>query len=416
VRLRYVARLAPPVHGFGPEAVGDEISFLPLDRIWADDRFDPSEAVEFNGDIGSYNPVNEGDLLLPKVSPTFAHGRCAIAEGLVGGRALATSEAFVLRANDPADRRFLRYRLLAPDFLSAGQAAWTGVAGLKRVSADFVKDVSIDADAWSRRHQVADFLDRETERICVALDRTDHAARPVEQLVAVVTDAVSDEDRHRLKHGLRGALTYGASENSGEGEPEWPRFIRITDIDGHGALRDDVRRLAPTVAAQYMLDDGDVLFARSGATVGKSFLYRRDLHGSCCYAGYLVRARCEPTRLLPEFLILASLSARWWDQIALALTQATIPNVSAARYGEMLVPMPDLRRQHEIVELGRRRSQAASTVRARHVEVVTRLTEYRSALIHEAVNGKLDVTNVSDRQMEERLHAATENRLDEVPA
>jgi hypothetical protein len=43
------------------------------------------------------------------------------------------------------------------------------------------------------------------------------------------------------------------------------------------------------------------------------------------------------------------------------------------------------------------------------------LTAYSSSLIHEAVTGKLDVTAASDRQMDERLHAAAEGRLDEVP-
>jgi hypothetical protein len=48
-------------------------------------------------------------------------------------------------------------------------------------------------------------------------------------------------------------------------------------------------------------------------------------------------------------------------------------------------------------------------------ELRAALTAYRYSLIHEAVTGKLDVTAASDRQMDERLHAAAENRLDEVP-
>jgi type I restriction enzyme S subunit len=77
----------------------------------------------------------------------------------------------------------------------------------------------------------------------------------------------------RLKFFKREQLMYGANEAADVGEPEWPRFIRITDIRDDGSLyNEDRRSLPPVVAAPYLLEDGDLLFARSGATVGKTFL------------------------------------------------------------------------------------------------------------------------------------------------
>lgn len=94
-----------------------------------------------------------------------------------------------------------------------------------------------------------------------------------------------------LKLFLDENLTYGANESADHANPEDPRYIRITDVDSDGKLRPDTfRSLPPETAKPYMLKDGDILLARSGATVGKTFLYR-DTMGPCCFAGYLIRAR-----------------------------------------------------------------------------------------------------------------------------
>ena len=57
----------------------------------------------------------------------------------------------------------------------------------------------------------------------------------------------------------------------------------------------------PETATKYLLQDGDLLFARSGATVGKAFLYHSYM-GSACFAGYLIRARVNTDKLVPRFL------------------------------------------------------------------------------------------------------------------
>ena len=78
----------------------------------------------------------------------------------------------------------------------------------------------------------------------------------------------------RLKHLLSRPLRYGANAAAELADRNLPRYIRITDIDKSGRLIDDrFRSIQPELAAPYMLEDGDILLARSGATVGKSFLY-----------------------------------------------------------------------------------------------------------------------------------------------
>ena len=107
----------------------------------------------------------------------------------------------------------------------------------------------------------------------------------------------------KLKFLLRGALQYGANETGHNySEVNKFRYIRITDIDEEGALKEDIEKqfLSAEESKDFLLSGGDVLFARSGATVGKSFIYY-DKYGKSAFAGYLIRAKCDKNKLLPEF-------------------------------------------------------------------------------------------------------------------
>jgi type I restriction enzyme, S subunit len=95
----------------------------------------------------------------------------------------------------------------------------------------------------------------------------------------------------RLKFLSSEPLKYGANAAAEHDNPDWPRFVRITDVGENGQLRDDTfRSLPPEMANGYLLKDGDILLARSGATVGKSFIYD-PTWGKACYAGYLIKFR-----------------------------------------------------------------------------------------------------------------------------
>lgn len=78
----------------------------------------------------------------------------------------------------------------------------------------------------------------------------------------------------KLKYLIDAPLKYGANEASDLIDYSCPRYIRITDIDTNGKLKEETYRSLPMNKAEpYLLKKGDLLFARSGATVGKAFLF-----------------------------------------------------------------------------------------------------------------------------------------------
>ena len=189
----------------------------------------------------------------------------------------------------------------------------------------------------------------------------------------------------RLKFLISENLKYGANETAENDDPDLPRYVRITDIDEADGLREETFRSLPhDVAAPYLLKEGDILFARSGATSGKTFLYRESW-GTCAYAGYLIRARIRRSSASPEFIRYFTASTSYWDWISSAFIQATIQNVSAERYGSLWLPVPSITEQSGIISFLDRATAKLDTLIAKKQTLVERLKEKRTALISHTV-------------------------------
>lgn len=92
---------------------------------------------------------------------------------------------------------------------------------------------------------------------------------------------------------------YGAQSASIEYDPTRPRYVRITDINDDGTLNDDVvASINPDDDEQYRLEYGDFLFARMGATVGKTFAF---IAGNQIFAGYLIRYKLNQKLINPRY-------------------------------------------------------------------------------------------------------------------
>jgi type I restriction enzyme S subunit len=194
----------------------------------------------------------------------------------------------------------------------------------------------------------------------------------------------------RLKFLAARPMKYGANEAALDDDQNQPRFIRITDITEDGSLRADTfKSLPPDMAQDYMLDDGDLLFARSGATVGKTFIYHKSW-GPACFAGYLIQFRCNQARLLPRFLFYFTQGSDYWSQIGVSTIQATIQNVSAEKYGDVVLPVPPIPVQQAITEYLDRETPRLDGLILAKERVLRLLAEKRQALITRAVTRGMD--------------------------
>ncbi len=199
----------------------------------------------------------------------------------------------------------------------------------------------------------------------------------------------------RMKHLAESPLQYGANATGIEYDSDLPRYVRITDITDDGRLRNEGKQSLPyEIAADYLLVDGDVLFARSGATSGKSFYYHES-DGNCCFAGYLIRFRADKNKVNSKLLYYYTLTQayeQWTQQIFI---QATIQNISAEKYNNLVFAIPaTMEEQNQIVQHLDAKCSEIDQIISMNEDTIQRLKEYRQSLIYEAVTGKIEVENV----------------------
>lgn len=193
-----------------------------------------------------------------------------------------------------------------------------------------------------------------------------------------------------FKRFLLEPMQYGANEPAEECNYYDPRYIRITDIKDDGTLRDDTFKSLPLgKAKEYMLTKGDLLFARSGATVGKTFLYKEDY--AACFAGYLIKARCNKNKLVPNFVFYYTLSNVYQNWKNSIFIQSTIQNIGADKYSVMPIIVPPLSEQQAIADYLDQRCSEIDELISIKQQKIEKLKEYKKSLIFECVTGKRKV-------------------------
>ena len=193
-----------------------------------------------------------------------------------------------------------------------------------------------------------------------------------------------------MKYCLKEPMKYGASEAGIDYDDTLPRYIRITDITSDGKLKDENKlSLGEKQSIGYILKDNTVLFARSGGTVGKTFLYRESF-GKAAFAGYLISAVTEPTKMLPEWLIYFSNSSCYWEWVNQIFTQATIQNIGADKYSNMPIPIAPIEVQKRIISYLDLKCSEIDGLSSNIQSEIDTLEAYKRSVITEAVTKGLD--------------------------
>lgn len=192
----------------------------------------------------------------------------------------------------------------------------------------------------------------------------------------------------RLKYLLSTPLQYGANETGLPYDESLPRYIRITDITLDGKLKTSgMQSLSEEKSEGYILDDEDILLARSGATVGKAFYYRES-YGKAAFAGYLIRAKINSAKALPKFIYYSTMSAGYEKWKETAVIQATIQNIGASRYNEYSLAIPPIAEQLRIIEFLDDKMEKIDSLMAEKQSLIGDLESYKKSLIYEVVTGK----------------------------
>ena len=197
------------------------------------------------------------------------------------------------------------------------------------------------------------------------------------------------------------SILYGVSESA---KPNGKyKLLRITDIQDSNVIWDNVpfTNFDTNKVEQYILQNGDILFARTGATVGKSYLVR-EVPLNSIYASYLIRIRTS-NEICPKYLKLFFETGCYWQQISEGSVGIGQPNVNGTSLGQLLLPVPPKAEQIRIINRAESLTELISSIDVWTVKLSRSIEQTKNKILDLAIQGKLVPQNPTDEPSADML-------------
>lgn len=143
---------------------------------------------------------------------------------------------------------------------------------------------------------------------------------------------------------------YGINAPAVPFQKELPTYIRITDISEDGYFLPNPKvSVNHDAVDNFYLRIGDLVFARTGASVGKCYKYRKE-DGKLVFAGFLIKVSPDQTRLSPDFLFQFTFSQLYWKWVDLTSTRSGQPGINSKEFASMMLYLPTKDEQQKIAD------------------------------------------------------------------
>lgn len=155
----------------------------------------------------------------------------------------------------------------------------------------------------------------------------------------------------KLGECLKTAPKYGINAPAVALEGNLPVYIRITDISDDGFFMPSEKvGVRHAMAENYLLENGDLLLARTGASVGKSYLYN-EKDGKLVFAGFLIKISPDNEKLDSVFLSQYLKTEKYWQWVATISMRSGQPGINATEYAGLQIPLPPFPEQTAIAAI-----------------------------------------------------------------
>lgn len=199
---------------------------------------------------------------------------------------------------------------------------------------------------------------------------------------------------------------YGLNAPATDYSVDLPTYLRITDIDDNGKFIHVEKKSVNNISVDdYCLKNGDIVFARTGATVGKTYLYdKRD--GKLVYAGFLIKFSPNPTKLLSYYLKANTETQNYKNWVSITSQRSGQPGINATEYCSYRIAVPPIKEQEQICTV----LQLWDTAIEKQLELIEKLTLRKRALMQQLLTGKKRLPGFSGDWKEVKLGEVFDER------
>jgi type I restriction enzyme, S subunit len=207
------------------------------------------------------------------------------------------------------------------------------------------------------------------------------------------------EFEHKEVKDISENIQYGYTA-SAKADSQGIKFLRITDIQ-NGVVNWKQVPSCDISKEKYQkcrLFSNDIVFARTGATVGKTFLIKGDIPKSV-FASYLIRVKLKK-EILPEYVYLYFQSIAYWRQITDGQVGIGQPNVNGTRLGLLIIPVCSMQEQIKIVEAVESSFERAKVIENTVEQGLEKIERLKQSVLKRAFEGKLVEPDPNDESVE----------------
>ena len=335
-------------------------------------------------DVSSAYAFEQDDVLYGRLRPYLNKVHLAKAPGC------CSTEIFPLRTKAGLHPSWLSKFLRRSPIVKELNDSCTG-ARMPRTSPQAILGLRIPIPPIDEQERIVEVLDETfaaIDKAKVNIERNLTNARELFQ--SRLNDIFSNpsEDWEIRPLGEISAIRYGHTDKS-NADFRGPKFLRITDIQDGVVNWESVPRCNPMTEqdwAKYELRKGDIVFARTGATTGKSFLLP-DVEDAV-FASYLIRVRLHQLDAAP-FVALFFESPEYWAVVAEGTTGSAQGGFNAKKLSSLSIPLPPREVQAEVImELSELRRNVRNLEDGYQAELNS-LEELRQSILEQAFEGKL---------------------------
>lgn len=177
---------------------------------------------------------------------------------------------------------------------------------------------------------------------------------------------------------------YGINAAAVDFDEQLPVYIRITDIDDEGNFSSKKKKSVNDISSNnFYLHKNDLVFVRTGATVGKSYLYNEN-DGKLVFAGFLIRFRIDTLKASDYFLWSFTKSKPYWDWVNSISMRSGQPGINSSEYSSLKLPIPSLPEQTAIANCLSTWDKAITT----QSQLIAQKEFCKKALMQQLLSGK----------------------------
>jgi type I restriction enzyme, S subunit len=422
----------------------DWLSKIPMSAVGTETGvIDPVEVVQYY-DVKerSLSKFQTNDVIFAKITPCMENGKVALAEGLYGGRAVGSTEFYVLRSKGSVEPKYLMYYLLQSSTRKIAERSMTGAVGQRRVPRRYLEALKIPLPSLTEQKLIVAVIEEHLTRVSAGLRMVSSVDKKIisfdESLLGravagelcpqskETSDHLIDKIR-ALQHERAGgrfrkhiaalhvdgytlprnwrtvsladlcySYGYGTSvkcDYEGSGVP----VLRIPNICD-GEINANDLKFAVDVndsLRELFIDAGDLLFVRTNGSqnlIGRLGVVRK--RADMAFASYLIRFRLASDLVASDWIRAVVHSPRWRSLIiGLSASSAGQYNINSKALASLPIPIPPRSEQEGILSALRKSRAFTDRLQTSVDETEARAANLRTAILSAAFDGRFSTLN-----------------------